>query len=76
MESKTKIKLSACTAFIFTIFLLMSCKAKQISQEEKSLNYIPYYLQVYKADSLYMTKNYKQSYEILDKLFKKYKPLN
>lgn len=69
-------KLSFCIALIFTIFLLVSCKTKYTTQEGNSLNYIPYYLQVYKADSLYLTKNYKQSYEILDKLFKKYKPLN
>jgi len=76
MKSNAKMKLSACIALIFTIFLLMSCKTKHVTQKEKSLNYIPYYLQVYKADSLFLTKNHKQSYDILDKLFKRYKPLN
>lgn len=40
------------------------------------VNYIPYYLKVYEADSLYLVGEYKQSYEILDGLFKRYEPLN
>ena len=39
-------------------------------------NYIPYFLKVYEADSLYLTKEYNKSFTILDSLFKKYKPLN
>jgi hypothetical protein len=43
--------------------------------ETKEVNYIPYYLKVYEADSLYIIKDYKKSYDILDSLFKKHEPL-
>ena len=42
----------------------------------KELNYIPYFLKVYEADSLYLVKNYQYSYLLLDSLFKKFTPLN
>ncbi len=42
----------------------------------KEVNYIPYYNEIYKADSLYITKNYKETYEILDRLLKTYKPVD
>ncbi len=38
------------------------------------MNYIPYYLKVYEADSLYITNNFQQSFQILDSLFKKFEP--
>lgn len=59
--------------------LFFSCKAKTVNKQGanvKELNYIPYYLKVYEADSLYITKNYQRSYEILDSLFQKYESLN
>lgn len=55
---------------------LHSCKVKQNAEIKEEVNYIPYYLEVYKADSLYLTKNYEQSFNILDKIFKEYVPLN
>ncbi|MFL9835541.1 hypothetical protein [Chryseobacterium terrae] len=39
-------------------------------------NYIPYYSEIYRADSLYITKNYDKSYKILDSLLNKYNPIN
>ncbi|WP_442786852.1 hypothetical protein [Flavobacterium suncheonense] len=68
-----------CLMFsIITIAILFSCKTNAIKGVEvkKELNYIPYYLKVYEADSLYITKNYQRSYDILDSLFQKYEPLN
>lgn len=62
--------------------LLFCCGgSKQLAWAENSevkeeVNYIPYYLKVYEADSLYLTGNYQRSFEILDSLFQKYKPLN
>lgn len=56
-----------------------SCKTKKNSLEvtiSKEVNYIPYYLKVYEADSLFVTNNYKKSYEILDSLFQIYEPIN
>lgn len=44
------------------------------SQNDK--NYIPYYSEIYRADSLFITKNYDKSYKILDSLLHKYKPVN
>lgn len=71
---------------LFVLFcFFISCKTKiaeektKISKEKTTisdLNYIPYYLKVYEADSLYLINNYVRSYEILDSLFKKFKPLN
>ena len=55
---------------------LFSCKSNFTSIGDKNANYIPYYLKVYEADSLYLLGNYKQSYEILDSLFKKFEPIN
>lgn len=55
--------------------------SKQLSSGEntevkKEVNYIPYYLKVYEADSLYWTNNHNESYIILDSLFNQYKPIN
>jgi hypothetical protein len=62
------------------LILVFSCKSnRQVAEKEvvkKELNYIPYYLKVYEADSLYITNNYQKSYKILDSLFKIYKPID
>lgn len=64
--------------FLMVIFSLFSCKTKEVVSNtvKKEVNYIPYYLKVYEADSLFITKNYIKSYEILDSLFRKYEPIN
>ncbi len=63
--------------FFIILVILFSCKSKKIIEEDvkNDTNYIPYFLKVYEADSLYIIKDYKKSYKILDSLFKKYKPL-
>lgn len=67
--------------FLLIICCFASCKSAFYKQEvgiknNNEVNYIPYYLEMYKADSLFLAKNYMQSYKILDKLFKKYPPHN
>lgn len=62
-----------------SLILFIACKSKSDVLEKpiiKELNYIPYYLKVYEADSLHIVGNYKRSQEILDSLFKKFEPLN
>lgn len=65
---------------IFTVvflFCTFSCKSKyEDLRLSKKVNYIPYYLKMYEADSLYLVHNYKKSYKILDSLFEKFTPLN
>jgi hypothetical protein len=67
---------------LFLGFLvLISCKSKVIDKtnlfiETKEVNYIPYYLKVYEADSLYLIKEYGKSHKILDSLFRIFTPLN
>ncbi|MGH2666900.1 hypothetical protein [Flavobacterium sp.] len=57
--------------------VVSSCKTKQTTATETvENNYIPYYLKVYEADSLFLTDNYQKSYEILDSLFQKFEPVN
>src|SRR5436190_14323739 len=62
--------------------VLISCKSILINEKKnsiglnKEINYIPYYLKVYDADSLFIVGNYERSYEVLDSLFKKYEPLD
>lgn len=70
-------------SLVLLSIIVISCKSKifqenktSLLQEQKEVNYIPYYLKVYKADSLYLIGNYERSYQILDSLFKKYEPLN
>lgn len=64
---------------IFLILLfcyaITSCKSSYTKIGDKNANYIPYYLKVYEADSLYIVKDYKGSYEVLDSLFKNYEPV-
>ena len=58
------------------LVFLISCKSNYTHIGDKNANYIPYYLKVYEADSLFLINDYEKSYEILDKLFKKYEPIN
>ena len=58
------------------ILLLLSCKSKFTRIGDENANYIPYYLKVYEADSLYIIKEYEKSYAILDKLFNEYEPID
>lgn len=67
--------------FLIALFILFSCissynTTSKLELEKKDINYIPYYLKVYEADSLYIIGKHQQSQKILDSLFKKYEPLN
>lgn len=65
--------------FISLVLIIISCSSKQKFASEKkqeALNYIPYYLKVYEADSLFTLKDHQGSYKILDDLFKKYEAKN
>lgn len=65
--------------FISLVLIIISCSSKQKFASEKNqeaVNYIPYYLKVYEADSLFTLKDYQGSYIILDDLFKKYDAKN
>lgn len=66
------------TAILLGIMVtaLVSCKSSYIRIGDENANYIPYYLKVYEADSLFIVGDYERSYEILDSLFKKYEPIN
>ncbi|MFY8188677.1 MAG: hypothetical protein ACOVLC_12060 [Flavobacterium sp.] len=66
------------TAFLLVLVSLtvISCKSNYTRIGAKDANYIPYYLKVYKADSLFIVKDYQRSFEILDSLFKRYEPIN
>ncbi|MEO5776233.1 MAG: hypothetical protein ABIQ27_04970 [Flavobacterium sp.] len=67
--------------FLIVVFII-SCKSKSIKERplgkavEREVDYIPYYLEVHKADSLYLINDFEKSYKLLDSLFKIYKPLN
>lgn len=73
-----KIKKGFALLFFLMTNLIFSCKTTAIQNNsiEKEVNYIPYYLKVYEADSLYIVKNYQKSHKILDSLFKKHEPIN
>lgn len=67
--------------FLIILFIIFSCisgynKFSSEVLEEKEVNYVPYYLKVYEADSLYIIGKYEKSQKILDSLFKKFEPLN
>lgn len=70
--------------FFFSLLcvIFLSCKTKRIPDKgnatvvEPELNYIPYYLTMYKADSLFLMDDFKGSYRLLDSLFKIYPPLD
>jgi hypothetical protein len=72
MKNQTQIIL----LFTCIITLLLSCKSSYTRIGDKNANYIPYYLKVYEADSLYLINDFEGSYTILDSLFKKYEPVN
>ncbi|RYE39886.1 MAG: hypothetical protein EOP48_25275 [Sphingobacteriales bacterium] len=59
------------------IVLLIACKpTKTPFTLNTKVNYIPYYLEMYRADSLFLANNFDGSYKKLDSLFKIYKPLD
>ncbi|WP_445457475.1 hypothetical protein [Flavobacterium sp. HNIBRBA15423] len=63
--------------FLLLIYLFfISCKGSYTKIGDAKANYIPYYLKVYKADSLFLNGKYVESYKILDNLFKRYEPIN
>lgn len=67
---------------LILLLFINSCKTHKknfvvvTKPQIKELNYIPYYLKVYEADSLFNEENYQGAYEILDSLFKTYEPVN
>lgn len=66
-------------ALLILILITISCKTKSIVVEKsskKETNYIPYYLKVYEADSLFLVNDFERCFKILDSVFKIYKPLN
>lgn len=63
-------------ALLITLLFVFSLNAQLINKENNKTDYIPYYLQVYKADSLYEVQQFEKSYTILNKLFSNYEPLN
>ncbi len=60
--------------FIVFIFFLISTS---LSSQNFEQNYISsgYYKKIYEADSLFLEKNYKDSFKILDKVFSKFEPV-
>ncbi|WP_159076427.1 hypothetical protein [Flagellimonas amoyensis] len=70
-----------CSIYLISmIFFFASCKDNlqphKVENFDTEINYVPYYLEVYRADSFYLKGFYQQSYKILDDLFKEYAPLN
>lgn len=67
-----------CSSYlIVSTMLIIACSSMpKGNQTAREVNYIPYYLKVYEADSLYFVGNYQRSYDILDSLFQKYEPIN
>jgi hypothetical protein len=64
-------------SILFLLFvLIISCRSKKQVVYKNEVSYIPYYLKVYEADSLFVLKEYSKSYSILDSLFKEYQPVN
>lgn len=55
---------------------VVSCKSNYVKATSKNLDYTHYYLEMYKADSLFLINDFSGSYKILDSLFKIYPPLN
>lgn len=56
--------------------ILISCKSSYTHIGDKNANYIPYYLKVNEADSLFLVDEFDKSHKILDSLFQKYEPAN
>ena len=69
------LKNSKVGMFFLISISFISCKSYQKIGGENS-NYIPYYLKVYEADSLFLVKNYSLAYDKFDSLFKYYEPIN
>jgi hypothetical protein len=70
------------TTLFFLIFaLLISCKPAFVqtpnvqNNNGKEVDYIPYYLTVYKAKDLYESHKEIECFNVLDDLFKKYDPI-
>lgn len=69
---------------VFVFAFLTGCKTKVSKSEpifytnvgDENANYFPYYIKVYKADSLYIVGEYRKANKILDSLFKFYEPIN
>ena len=73
---------------VIIAFIIISCgnisKNIDLSQkvdsgeifQQNDIDYTQYYTEIYRADSLFITKNYKNSYKILDSLLQIYKPVN
>ncbi|WP_234110014.1 MULTISPECIES: hypothetical protein [Chryseobacterium] len=76
MKNKTISKQNITFLTFLILISVLSCKSKQLSENQKEVNYIPYYLEVYKADSLRIIGKNKEAFVKLDSLFKIYKPLN
>lgn len=72
------IKILGILVFMLLLAISFSCKTSEVKKSKTAgeVNYIPYYLKVYEADSLHLVGNYKQSQSILDSLFKKFEPVN
>ena len=62
------LKNSKVGMFFLISISFISCKSYQKIGGENS-NYIPYYLKVYEADSLFLLKNYSSAYEKYDNVF-------
>ncbi|MBW7674224.1 hypothetical protein [Chryseobacterium chendengshani] len=73
---------------LLTLIVIISCGSRSTDSQQSTdtefhhknsrqneLNYISYYSEIYKADSLFVTKNYHETYKILDRLLKRYKPV-
>ncbi|MDR6301651.1 hypothetical protein [Mesonia maritima] len=68
-----KLFLRILLSFIFVVSFFSCALAQEKSSKNK--DYTNYYLQVYKADSLFYTGNFNSSYKILNSLFKEYEPV-
>lgn len=73
---KKQIKVSFIGVFILMIMIFCFSSFNYKQRIINQTNYIPYYLEVHKADSLYKKGNFHKCFNILKKLFKKYEPLN
>lgn len=71
-------KLIANFIDIMILMIVLPCFASLTDEKKiiKHTNYIPYYLEVYKADDLYKKKNYQICLNVLENLFNNYEPLN
>lgn len=77
MKIQSLFYLTVLTSFCTLFYCGNVADFKDASQSstEKEVNYIPYYLKVYEADSLYLVGNYERSFKILDSLFQEFEPI-